>query len=97
MDQTIEAHLPIFSVRKPSQRGTGNETLPGKALGDDPAQPTTQRLGAFAMETTAREVEAFTQLARGYIFEGNDRRSVCIKNAQVRQLIARSTHEYLRL
>lgn len=81
-DRKMRWEIPYDDL-KPSQRGPGNEDLPGKALGDDPAQPTTQRLGAFAMETTAREVEVFTQLARGYIFAGEDRRSICIKNAQV--------------
>lgn len=55
-----------------------------KSIGDEPCKPDTQVVGTYASEGLPDDMDMFTKLARGYIFEGQDRRTVCEMNAQVR-------------
>ncbi|KAJ7172380.1 hypothetical protein C8R46DRAFT_894774 [Mycena filopes] len=57
-----------------------------KAIGDESYKPETQTVGTYASETLPGEMDMFTKLAKGYIFEGEDRRTVCEMNAQCRQV-----------
>jgi hypothetical protein len=54
-----------------------------KRIGDPPALPTSQNFGIYTRESSVRDTEAFIKLARGYVFEGADRTSICAANAQV--------------
>ncbi|KAJ7109490.1 hypothetical protein C8R44DRAFT_289695 [Mycena epipterygia] len=53
-----------------------------KSLGDDPCRPDTQTVGIYASESLPDDIEMFTKLARGYIFEGMGRETLCEMNAQ---------------
>ncbi|KAJ7940535.1 hypothetical protein B0H13DRAFT_2396675 [Mycena leptocephala] len=53
-----------------------------KSIGDEPCKPDTQVVGTYASEGLPDDMDMFTKLARGYIFEGQDRRTVCEMNAQ---------------
>ncbi|KAJ7046897.1 hypothetical protein C8F04DRAFT_938106 [Mycena alexandri] len=54
-----------------------------KSIGDEPCKPDTQTVGTYTSESVAEEVDMFTKLAKGYIFEGEDRRVLCEMNAQI--------------
>ncbi|KAG6885231.1 hypothetical protein C0993_004638 [Termitomyces sp. T159_Od127] len=53
-----------------------------KALGDNCYVPVSQDLGTFNVEP-AHNIEVFSRLARGYIFYGEDRPTICAINARV--------------
>lgn len=55
-----------------------------KKLGDPVASSKSQSFGTYAGINAERDVEVLTKLAKGYIFEGTDRREVCAVNAEVR-------------
>ncbi|KAG6908862.1 hypothetical protein DXG01_002936 [Tephrocybe rancida] len=55
-----------------------------KALGDSCYVPALQDVGTFSPEP-AGETEVFTRLARGYIFQGQDRPTICATNARARR------------
>ncbi|KAJ7509976.1 hypothetical protein B0H11DRAFT_1168825 [Mycena galericulata] len=54
-----------------------------KSLGDEPCRPQTQAVGTYVSGNSPNDMDIFTKLARGYIFEGEDRRTLCEVNAQV--------------
>lgn len=54
-----------------------------KALGDRPRKPRTQGLGTFSADYSSHEYEILNKLARGYVFEGDDRQAICAMNAEV--------------
>ncbi|TFK37938.1 hypothetical protein BDQ12DRAFT_713152 [Crucibulum laeve] len=88
-----------FDDVKSEQQATAETLLkrPHKALGDPPAKPNTQNIGMFTMDYSAHELDVFTKLARGYLFEGKDRRELCAANAQValNAREARAAHTWL--
>ncbi|TFY81832.1 hypothetical protein EWM64_g2172 [Hericium alpestre] len=53
-----------------------------KALGDGPFRPTSQDVGYFPFENTPEDIEAFATMARGYVYEGADRHTICVTNAE---------------
>ncbi|KAG6879192.1 hypothetical protein C0992_004495 [Termitomyces sp. T32_za158] len=53
-----------------------------KALGDSRYAPVSQDMGTFNAKS-AHDIEAFSRLARGYIFHGEDRPTICAVNAHV--------------
>jgi len=70
-----------FSDRNPEQRAaTDVRKPPAKALGDLPKRIKTQIAATFAQ---IDDLETFTTLAREYIFEGQDRKDICVYNAEV--------------
>jgi len=68
-------HRQAFEVRK---RGSKL-----KHLGDPPMIPASQNFGAFIRESSTQDLEAFIELARGYVFQGTDQKTVCTINAEV--------------
>ncbi|CAL1708081.1 unnamed protein product [Somion occarium] len=54
-----------------------------KALGDKPYGPKTQTVGMLAGTDLTEDIDVFVKLAKGYIFEGTDRREICTHNAEV--------------
>ena len=58
-------HRQAFEVRK---RG-----LKLKHLGIPPAIPASQNFGTFVRKSSTRDLEAFIELARGYVFQGEKR------------------------
>jgi len=72
-------HRQAFEVRK---RGSKL-----KHLGDPPMIPASQNFGMFVRESSTRDFEAFIELARGYVFKGADRKTVCTINAEVSNFI----------
>ncbi|KAJ7125451.1 hypothetical protein C8R43DRAFT_1030196 [Mycena crocata] len=53
-----------------------------KSIGDEPRKPNTQTVGTYASQSSPCDIDMFTKLARGYLFEGEDRRTLCEMNAQ---------------
>ncbi|KAF9532667.1 hypothetical protein CPB83DRAFT_867467 [Crepidotus variabilis] len=54
-----------------------------KTLGDPQAQITTQITANYAHDFLDNDVDTFTTLARGYIFEGRERKDICAYNAGI--------------
>jgi len=78
----------IYLYSKPDKRTTGEERKSKlKALGDGPCVPISQNMGTFASDYSTLDLETFTQLARGYVFEGADRIKICARNAQVKFML----------
>ncbi|KAF7363525.1 WD-REPEATS-REGION domain-containing protein [Mycena sanguinolenta] len=53
-----------------------------KSIGDEPCKPETQVVGTYTSENLPDDIEIFTKLAKAYIFEGQDRRTLCEMNAR---------------
>ncbi|KAA1475838.1 hypothetical protein DENSPDRAFT_449486 [Dentipellis sp. KUC8613] len=60
-----------------------------KGLGDGPFKPTSQHVGTFAYEQTPEDMDAFVIMARGYVYEGADRHSMCGSNAEIAAQVGR--------
>ncbi|KAL7280934.1 hypothetical protein ACG7TL_005883 [Trametes sanguinea] len=56
---------------------------PVKGLGDRPFRPATQNVGAFAPDGAPEDLEMIEKLARGYIYEGKEKRLLCAYNAEI--------------
>ncbi|OJT12907.1 hypothetical protein TRAPUB_10538 [Trametes pubescens] len=59
------------------------DKTPVKGLGDAPYHPTTQNVGAFVPEGAEEDLDMIEKLARGYIYEGKEKRLICAHNAEV--------------
>jgi hypothetical protein len=57
--------------------------LKSKGLGDGRYIPASQDMGTVIKAGEIEDLEAFKQLAKGYIIEGYDRTTICVKNSQV--------------
>ncbi|KAF8212133.1 hypothetical protein K438DRAFT_1806025 [Mycena galopus ATCC 62051] len=53
-----------------------------KSIGDAPSRPGTQVVGTYASESLPDDIDVFIKLAKAYIFEGQDRRTLCETNAR---------------
>ncbi|KAJ6623550.1 hypothetical protein B0H10DRAFT_2010419 [Mycena sp. CBHHK59/15] len=53
-----------------------------KSIGDEAYRPSNP-VGIYASETLPSDLDTFTKLARGYVFEGDDRPTLCEVNAQI--------------
>ena len=60
-----------------------------KRLGDPPTLPASQNFGTYIRESSIGDIEVFVKLARGYVFEGADRSTVCAHNAEVSCCLAK--------
>ncbi|KAL0945856.1 hypothetical protein HGRIS_012140 [Hohenbuehelia grisea] len=68
----------------PSKRAIAEERrIKFKALGDLTHVPNSQNMGVYHDDLATNELEIFEVLARGYIYEGKDRVSICETNADV--------------
>lgn len=56
--------------------------------------PMSQNFGIYVKESSVRDTEAFIKLARAYIFEGADRKSICTANAQVSNSLVYNSNAY---
>lgn len=54
-----------------------------KALGDPPAQITTQSMATYAQDPSPSDIKTFMTLAKKYVFEGRDRTDICAYNSGV--------------
>ncbi|KAF9020966.1 hypothetical protein BDZ89DRAFT_1201771 [Hymenopellis radicata] len=68
-----------------------------KALGDHSYTPESQTTGTYNTPDNFDDLEAFSRLAKGYVFDGPDRQQLCAVNAQVgvarlRSFTTRSSH-----
>lgn len=59
------------------------DKTPVKGLGDAPYHPFTQNVGAFVPEGAEEDLDMIEKLARGYIYEGKEKRLICAHNAEV--------------
>ncbi|EIW58869.1 uncharacterized protein TRAVEDRAFT_65085 [Trametes versicolor FP-101664 SS1] len=59
------------------------DKTPVKGLGDAPYHPSTQSVGAFVPEGAEEDLDMIEKLARGYIYEGKEKRLICAHNAEV--------------
>ncbi|KAJ7343384.1 hypothetical protein DFH08DRAFT_225357 [Mycena albidolilacea] len=53
-----------------------------KSIGDEPSRPNTQVIGTYASESLHDDIDMFTKLAKAYVFEGQDRQTLCEMNAR---------------
>lgn len=67
--------------RNPDKRASKRKA---KALGDKPFIPTSQSVGTMSGHGLMEDVEIFVKLAHGYIVEGADKITLCLRNAEVR-------------
>ncbi|KAJ6502455.1 hypothetical protein C8R45DRAFT_1070888 [Mycena sanguinolenta] len=75
--------VPYDDIR-PSFHPTGEDKRTRKivkSIGDEPCKPETQVVGTYASENLPDDIEIFTKLAKAYLFEGQDRRTLCEMNA----------------
>ncbi|KAJ7271881.1 hypothetical protein B0H12DRAFT_1298457 [Mycena haematopus] len=82
-DRKVRWEVPYDDIR-PGFHPTGEDKRTrklAKSIGDGPCRPETQVVGTYASESLP-DVEMFTKLAKTYIFEGQDRRTLCEMNAQ---------------
>ena len=54
-----------------------------KALGDPSAQPQLQNIGTQLLTRATADLQVFKKLAQVYTLTGENRKTICIKNAQV--------------
>ncbi|KAI0062106.1 hypothetical protein BV25DRAFT_1900133 [Artomyces pyxidatus] len=54
-----------------------------KALGDGSFNPTSQSMGTIEYDYSRDTMDMFARLAKGYIFEGADKHTICGSNAEV--------------
>ncbi|KAJ6596993.1 hypothetical protein DFH09DRAFT_1403743, partial [Mycena vulgaris] len=83
-DRKVRWEVPYDDLRpgfSPTTEDKRNHKLI-KAIGDEPCRPDTQAVGTYANDSLPGDIDMFTKLARGYIFEGADRRTLCEMNAQ---------------
>ncbi|KAI0819575.1 hypothetical protein BC628DRAFT_1491791 [Trametes gibbosa] len=59
------------------------EKAPMKRLGDPPLRPMTQCIGTYVPEGVEEDLDTITKLARGYMYEGNEKAHICAYNAEV--------------
>ncbi|KAI0644296.1 hypothetical protein C8Q79DRAFT_139375 [Trametes meyenii] len=59
------------------------DKAPIKGLGDAPYRPTTQNVGAFALNGAADDLDTVEKLARGYVYQGQEKQQICAHNAEV--------------
>ena len=69
-----------------AQRFVSELRIPSKALGDPPAQITTQSMATYAHDFSASDLETFMALAKRYVFEGRDRTDICEYNSGVKHV-----------
>lgn len=70
--------------RHPDLRSTADKLyLKPKGLGDARYVPTSQDMGTLMRTGADDDLESFEKLAQGYIIEGHDRPTICIKNSKV--------------
>ena len=67
-----------------AQRYASELRIPSKALGDPPAQITTQSMATYAHDFSPSDLETFMTLAKRYVFEGRDRTDICAYNSGVK-------------
>ncbi|KAJ7449912.1 hypothetical protein FB451DRAFT_1052596 [Mycena latifolia] len=83
-DRKVRWEVPYDDIRPgfpPPTEDKRNHKLI-KAIGDEPCKPNTQAVGTYVSESLPGDIDAFTKLARGYVFEGADRGTLCEMNAQ---------------
>lgn len=79
--------LVLNSYRRPGFHPTTEDIRARKlikSIGDEPSRPNTQVVGTYASESLPDDVDMFTKLAKAYVFEGQDRQTLCEMNARVR-------------
>ncbi|KAG5644463.1 hypothetical protein DXG03_008363 [Asterophora parasitica] len=87
-DVQTEWQIPYDDIHPDRRFLAEKQHLKMKALGDERFSPISQDLGTFSGET-ASDLEVFNRLARGYIFIGEDRPTICAVNARP---LPNSTH-----
>jgi WD repeat-containing protein 24 len=70
--------------RQPERRSAADKLyLKPKGLGDGRYIPASQDMGTVIKAGEVEDMEAFKKLAQGYIIEGYDRTTICVKNSRV--------------
>jgi hypothetical protein len=70
-------------VSYPDHRQAFKVCKQGSSLGDPLAIPVSQNFRTFVRKSSTRGLEAFIELARGYVFQDADRKAVYTINAEV--------------
>ncbi|KAJ7741513.1 hypothetical protein DFH07DRAFT_52395 [Mycena maculata] len=83
-DKTVRWEVPYDDIRPGFHPTTedGRKRKLVKSMGDEPCMPNTQTFGTYASDHLPGHIDVFTKLARRYIFEGEDRQTLCEVNAQ---------------
>ncbi|KDQ51501.1 hypothetical protein JAAARDRAFT_210996 [Jaapia argillacea MUCL 33604] len=80
VEKKVKWEVPYDDIKPEKRQSVRART---KALGDGKYVPTTQSMGTYVSDVMMEDIEAFTRLARGYLFSGPDRRSICTRNADL--------------
>jgi len=83
----LSSYESRFSFSQPDQRQSieaRHRKSRLKRLGDPPILPASQNFGTYVRERSTRDIEVFIKLARGYVFEGINRKTICTSNAEVK-------------
>ncbi|KAJ7709805.1 hypothetical protein B0H17DRAFT_238977 [Mycena rosella] len=83
-DRKVRWEVPYDDIRPGFDPPSEDRRIPKlvKSIGDEPCRPDTQTVGTYASESLPGDIDIFTKLARGYVFEGMDRPTLCEMNAQ---------------
>jgi len=54
-----------------------------KTLGNGAYRPISQSMGTYCHDDAGQDLDVFSKLARDYVFEGQDRGTICSINANV--------------
>ncbi|KAI0044133.1 WD40 repeat-like protein [Auriscalpium vulgare] len=81
-EQKTRWEIPYDDV-DPAKRPHVLETSRLKAIGDMSFKPTQQSFGTHEYAYSREEMDMFTRLAKGCIFEGADKHTICGVNAEV--------------
>ncbi|PFH49423.1 hypothetical protein AMATHDRAFT_147687 [Amanita thiersii Skay4041] len=82
-DRKYAFEVPYDDIRPDLESIAEKQRIRTKNLGDETVQPSLQTLGIQSLLRASPGLEAFKRLAKRYVINGEDRRSMCLKNAQV--------------
>ena len=83
------SHICVYHRRPDALRYGPEPRKPAKALGDPPAQITSQSMATYAHDFSVTDLHTFMTLAKRYIFEGRDRTDICAHNSGVKPVYHR--------
>ncbi|KIL58397.1 hypothetical protein M378DRAFT_112090 [Amanita muscaria Koide BX008] len=82
-DQGHQSEVPYDDIRTEDKPLAEQLGVHSKVLGDSMTQPQAQNIGTQVLPSSTSDLESFRNLAQNYTLVGENRTSICYKNAQV--------------
>ncbi|KAF8638431.1 hypothetical protein AX17_002213 [Amanita inopinata Kibby_2008] len=82
-DRKFKHEVPYDDIHPDMRVKAEKQNMYIKALGDEPTQPLLQVIGTQHLQHAASCPEAFKQLAMKYVVTGENRKLICLQNAQL--------------